>query len=123
MAGRVLDLALHLLDRQVVDTDGNPVGKVDDVEIDEDGYVVALLVGPHAIAARLGGRLGDWLGFWTRVLGGATEPTRIDVDLLTDLGSHVTVARTRTQLGAHRNEDRVREYLIGRIPGGRREGQ
>jgi sporulation protein YlmC with PRC-barrel domain len=31
MAGRVLDLALHLLDRQVVDTDGNPVGKVDDV--------------------------------------------------------------------------------------------
>jgi hypothetical protein len=57
------------------------------------------------------------------VLGGATEPARIDVDLLTDLGSHVTVARTRTQLGAHRNEDRVREYLIGRIPGGRREGQ
>jgi len=121
MAGRVLDLALHLLDRQIVDTDGNPVGNVDDVEIDESGYVEALLVGPQAVAGRLGGRLGEWLAFWTRVLQGGTEPTRIPVDLLTDLGSHITVARSRTELGAHRNEDRAREYLIGRIPGGRRE--
>jgi sporulation protein YlmC with PRC-barrel domain len=123
MAGRVLDLALHLLDRQIVDTDGNPVGNVDDVEIDESGYVEALLVGPQAVAGRLGGRLGEWLAFWTRVLQGGTEPTRIPVDLLTDLGSHITVARSRTELGAHRNEDRAREYLIGRIPGGRREGE
>jgi sporulation protein YlmC with PRC-barrel domain len=123
MAGRVLDLALHLLDRQIVDTDGNPVGNVDDVEIDECGYVEALLVGPQAVAGRLGGRLGEWLAFWTRVLQGGTEPTRIPVDLLTDLGSHITVARSRTELGAHRNEDRAREYLIGRIPGGRREGE
>ena len=121
MAGRVLDLALHLLDRQINDTDGNPVGNVDDVEIDESGYVEALLVGPQAVAGRLGGRLGEWLAFWTRVLQGGTEPTRIPVDLLTDLGSHITVARSRTELGAHRNEDRAREYLIGRIPGGRRE--
>ncbi|HTL24467.1 MAG TPA: PRC-barrel domain-containing protein [Mycobacteriales bacterium] len=123
MAGRVLDLALHLLDRQIIDTDGNPVGNVDDVEIDESGYVEALLVGPQAVAGRLGGRLGEWLAFWTRVLQGGTEPTRIPVDLLTDLGSHITVARSRTELGAHRNEDRAREYLIGRIPGGRREGE
>lgn len=123
MAGRVIDLALHLLDRQIVDTDGNPVGNVDDVEIDESGYVVALLVGPQALAPRLGGRLGEWLAFWTRVLQGGTEPTRIPVDLLTDMGSHITVARSRSELDAHRNEDRAREYLIGRIPGGRREGQ
>lgn len=123
MAGRVLDLALHLLDRQIVDTDGNPVGNVDDVEISEDGYVVALLVGPQALAGRLGGRLGDWLAFWTRVLSGGTEPTRIPVDLLTDMGSHITVARSRSELDAHSNEDRAREYLIGRIPGGRHERQ
>ena len=86
-------------------------------------YVEALLVGPQAVAGRLGGRLGEWLAFWTRVLQGGTEPTRIPVDLLTDLGSHITVARSRTELGAHRNEDRAREYLIGRIPGGRREGE
>ena len=123
MAGRVLDLALHLLDRQINDTDGKPVGNVDDVEISEDGYVVALLVGPQALAPRLGGRLGAWLAFWTRVLGGGTEPTRIPMELLTDTGSHITVARSREQLHAHRNEDRAREYLIGRIPGGRREGK
>ena len=123
MAGRVLDLALHLLDRQINDTDGKPVGNVDDVEIDESGYVVALLVGPQALAGRLGGRLGEWLAFWTRVLQGGTEPTRIGMELLTDIGSHITVARSRTDLGAHRNEDRAREYLIARIPGGRHEGQ
>jgi len=123
MAGRVLDLALHLLDRQVVDTDGNQVGNVDDVEIGDSGYVEALLVGPQALAGRLGGRLGEWLALWTRVLQGGTEPTRIPVDLLTDLGSHITVARSRSELGAHRNEDRARAHLIGRIPGGRREGK
>lgn len=123
MAGRVRDLALHLLDRQIDDTDGNPVGNVDDVEIDDDGYVVALLVGPQALSGRLGGRLGEWLAFWTRVLSGGAEPTRIPMSLVTDMGSHITVARSRSELGAHRNEDRAREYLVGRIPGGRREGK
>ena len=30
---RVLDLNLHLLDRQIVDRDGHLVGKVDDLEL------------------------------------------------------------------------------------------
>jgi sporulation protein YlmC with PRC-barrel domain len=123
MAGRVLDLALHLLDRQITDTDGNPVGNVDDVEISQEGYVEALLVGPQALAGRLGGRLGEWLAFWTRVLQGGTEPTRIPMGLVTDMTSHITVARSRSELHAHRNEDRAREYLVGRIPGGRHEGK
>lgn len=123
MTGRVLDLALHLLDRQVQDTEHVPVGKVDDVEIGEGGYVDALLIGPQALAGRLGGRLGDWLAFWTRALSGGAEPTRVGMELVTDLSSAVTVARSRRELGAHRNEDRVREYVIGRIPGAHRAGE
>jgi sporulation protein YlmC with PRC-barrel domain len=118
--GRRRDLALHLLDRQIVDTDGAAVGNVDDVEISDDGYVTALLVGPQALAPRLGGLLGQWLAFLSEGIGRSStgEPTRIGVDLVTDYGgASITVARSRAQLGAHRNEDRAREYLIGRIPG------
>ncbi|MDP9181981.1 MAG: PRC-barrel domain-containing protein [Actinomycetota bacterium] len=117
--GRERDLALHLLDRQVVDTDGEPVGKVDDVEISDDGYVTAMLVGPQALAGRLGGLLGSWLLFLSEGISrsSTTEPTRIGMELVTDLDVTITVTRSRTELGAHRNEDRAREYVIGRLPG------
>jgi sporulation protein YlmC with PRC-barrel domain len=117
--GRRRDLALHLLDRQILDTDGDAVGNVDDVEISDEGYVTALLVGPQALAPRLGGLLGQWLAFLSEGIGRSStaEPTRIGADLVTDYGSAITVARSRAELGAHRNEDRAREYFIGRIPG------
>ena len=118
-AGRVIDAALHLLDRQVLDPGDRMVCNVDDVEISEDGYVTALLVGPQALAGRLGGLLGQWLAFLSEGIGrsSTSEPTRIGIDLVTDYGPAITVARSREQLGAHRNEDRAREYVIGRIPG------
>jgi hypothetical protein len=34
MAGRTLEAALHLLDRQLVDKDGRLAGKVDDLELE-----------------------------------------------------------------------------------------
>ena len=126
MTGRVRDLGLHLLDRQVIDHDGLEVGNVDDVEllVPEDGsppYVVALLTGPQALGPRLGGLLGVWLVFWSHALTRESEdrPGRIGAELITDLGSRVTVARSRAELGVHRNEDRARDYLIGRLPGAR----
>ncbi|MDQ1537495.1 MAG: hypothetical protein QOE58_1888, partial [Actinomycetota bacterium] len=74
MTGRVRDLALHLLDRQVDDTEGKAVCKVDDLEltVPEDGgppYVSAILCGPQALGPRIGGLLGDWMVFWARALG------------------------------------------------------
>ena len=126
MTGRVRDLGLHLLDRQVVDHDGKEVGNVDDVElaVPEDGsppYVVALLTGPQALGPRLGGLLGHWLVFWSHALTRASgdQPGRIGAELITDIGSRITVSRSRVVLGVHQNEDRVRDYLIGRLPGAR----
>jgi sporulation protein YlmC with PRC-barrel domain len=118
-AGQRRDLALHLLDRQIVDTDGDAVGNVDDVEISDDGYVTALLVGPQALAPRLGGLLGQLVLFLSEGVSrrSTDQPTRVGVELVTDYGSAITVARTREELGAHLNEDRLREYFIGRIPG------
>ena len=130
MTGRVRDLALHLLDRQVVDTDGKAVGNVDDVEflVPDDGsppYVVALLTGPQALAPRLGGLLGQWLLFWSQSVtrGSDDQPGRIGAELITEIGPHLKVARSRRDLGVHENEDRVRAYLIDRIPGARHAGK
>ena len=129
MTGRVRDLALHLLDRQVLDPDKRPVGKVDDVElhVPENGsppYVIALLTGPQALGPRLGGTLGRWLVFLSHALAreGSPNAGRIGYELVTDVGSSISVARTRAELGVHANEDRARDYLVDRIPGARHEG-
>ena len=120
MTGRQRDLALHLLDRQVVDTRGRAVGNVDDVVllVPDDGsppYVVALLTGPGALGPRLGGALGRWV---TRL---SRTPGRIGMELLVDLGSAVTVSRSRRELGVHEAEDWAREHLVDHIPGARGE--
>lgn len=125
MTGQRRDLALHLLDRQIVDTEGGLVGNVDDVELSEEGEVTALLTGPQALAGRLGGLAGHWLqvlshGISRRSTG---EPTRIPVELLTDIGTVITVARSREELQANLNEDRFRDYVIGRIPGAHRASE
>lgn len=130
MTGRVRDLALHLLDRQVVDTDGRAVCKVDDLEftVPDDGsapYVSAILCGPAALGPRLGGLLGHWLVASTHGLGRSENDRlgRIGMELVTDIGTAITVGRSRRELGVHENEDRAREYLVERIPGARHESK
>ncbi|MCW2572373.1 MAG: hypothetical protein JWO88_2431 [Frankiales bacterium] len=124
MTGRVLDLALHLLDRQVVDQDGGLVCNVDDVEflVPEDGsppYLVALLTGPAALGPRLGGLLGRWRVSASQLLGPRhdRQPDRIPSEVVTDIASAVKVSRSRAELGVHPGEDRAREYLVDRLPG------
>lgn len=119
MSGRVRDLALHLLDRQVLDADGRAVGNVDDVElhVPDDGsppYVVALLTGPGALGPRLGGLVGRWVTTLSH------PPGRIGMEHLVELDSALTVSRSREELGVHRAEDVVRALVVDRIPGGRR---
>ena len=130
MTGKVRDLGLHLLDRQVVDTDGRAVCKVDDLEITvpEDGtapYISAILCGPAALGPRLGGLLGRWLVASSHALGRSTESRlgRIGMELVTDIDTALTVARSRAELGVHENEDRARDYIVDRIPGARHEGK
>jgi hypothetical protein len=124
------DLALHLLDRQVQDPEGHNVCKVDDLEltVPADGsapYVSAVLCGPQALAPRIGGLLGHWLLFWSHAIGrdSRDRPERIPVELISGIGSAVTITRTRLGLGLQRNEDRVREYLVERLPGAGHAGK
>src|SRR5690242_11104107 len=64
-APRTLSANSALLDREIFDVHGEPVGRVDDLELTEtdDGgapVLTALLCGPTAFGPRLGGRIGTW---------------------------------------------------------------
>jgi sporulation protein YlmC with PRC-barrel domain len=127
--GRVLDLHLHLLDRQVIDVDGRLVCKIDDLELEVDDtgryYVTAILVGPRALGPRLGGRLGRWVTAIAQRLsdGQSEEPLRIDFAQVSDIGSAITLARRVDELHVRPLEVWVDAHIIGRIPGSRHESQ
>jgi hypothetical protein len=121
--GRLLDAGLELLDRQLVDADGSPAGKVDDLELDErdDGSLVvtAILTGPGALAPRLEGRLGRTVAAVFERLHPESEPSpsRVSFGVVAELGSSIRLTTSLHSLDTNMFEHWVRENLIGRIPG------
>lgn len=116
-----VDLGTELLDRQIVDPDGVPVGQVDDVVLRarDDGRleVAALVTGVAALERRLP-RWARWcLRAATRPVGGLDEPRHIDMAEVTDAGVKVTVTRAGAAAGASPAQDRIRRRIIARIPG------
>jgi sporulation protein YlmC with PRC-barrel domain len=116
-------VAFDLLDRQILDRDGEPVGKVDDLElaVAEDGglYLSALLVGQQVLGRRIGGWFGRWIENVARRLEPTpdTGPLRIPYDLVATVDSAVTLSVRRELLADPPLESWLREHLIGRIPG------
>jgi hypothetical protein len=114
-----------LLDRQIFDVDGLPVGKVDDLELTEpdDGgppVLTAILTGPLALGPRIGGRIGHWWYAVGRRLRPHDDPTpnRIpinQVDRCDRTALRLSVSRDR--LDADRLRDWTRDHVIGPIPG------
>jgi hypothetical protein len=120
---RQYDAQLHLLDRQILDRDGLPVAKVDDIElaVRADGRlaVAALLCGPGALGPRTGGRLGRWTeAIWRRLRPDEDpQPGRIDAALVTGTDSAVHVSASAAELRLDGLERWVRRYVVDRIPG------
>ena len=115
---RYLYIGLSLLDRQVVDSDGRPAAKVDDVELSDDDVPVvsALLCGPAAYGPRIGGRLGSWItAFHRRVV--SDHPVRIPWAFVARVHSAVDLTVSRRDVGSTRLDDWVNDHFIGRIPG------
>ncbi|WP_051761296.1 hypothetical protein [Microbispora rosea] len=116
---RVLHARLHLLDRQVVrESDDRLLCKVDDLEVrpGDRPYVTAILSGPLALGPRLGG-LPGWLMTETDRLFRDEErpgPYRIEMSMVTEIGSAVRVAGRRQDLALERWLTR---NVVGRIPG------
>lgn len=123
MAGRTLLLALHLLDHQVVDTDGRLAGKVDDAELSladpEHPHLSALLSGPGILATRMGRHTwGPWRERMEQHLDSPSGRTaRIPVGAVREVGSGITVNLSADQLAAWGSERWVADHVIGHIPG------
>jgi sporulation protein YlmC with PRC-barrel domain len=116
------DAALDLLDRQLVDVDGRPMGKVDDLELvpAADGrlHVTALLTGPGALGPRLGGRLGEWtVATWRRLRADSgSRPARVPFGEVTDITAAVHLGR-RDDGGTQGLERWLLEHVVRRLPG------
>lgn len=103
---RRLDADLHLLDRQIIDSEGALVGNVDDLELTEhdDGRleVTGLLVGAAALVPRLGGRHSDRvLKAWRKInvqWRDSDRPGWISMDDIAHLDSAVRLSRPRPGL-------------------------
>jgi sporulation protein YlmC with PRC-barrel domain len=107
-----IDLALGLLDHQLVDSEGRRCGNVDDLELDTGKdlpHVEAILVGPPVWRGRgLLGRLA------ASVAGGRT--VRVPWGEVEKIDSAVHLRNTAKEYGLGRGDDRLRPW-IERIPG------
>lgn len=118
----VVDAGFELLDRQIVDCDDIPLGKVDDLECSvADGqiFVSALLCGPGAWAPRIGGRLGAWiLAVWRRLHPAANpEPARVPCEAIAQIDSAVHVRVPADVLATNALDEWMNAHLIERLPG------
>jgi len=116
--GRLLDARLHLLDRQLLASDGEPVGIVDDLDLDD------LRFGDDAapqVTAILTGQV-----LLTRIFGGRPPRSRLQAlpwQLVAKLGTVLRLTPDAGELDHLWVEHWLRDHLIGRIPGGRHAAQ
>ncbi len=127
--GRFLDAALELLDRQLIDCDGNLAGNVDDLEIElpagwpddsvgEKPIVTAILSGPGVLAERFGGRLGHgWAALHRRLHPGTSGSGAIPMAQVRSIDSAIRLGLHRSELASDRLEDWFRVHVITKIPG------
>ena len=104
-----IDVALNVLDHQLLDSDGRRCGNVDDLAI-EDGEVTAILVGPGVWRDRAG-----WIGRLAARIGGGRR-VRVPWSEVEDVSSHVVLKKAAREYGLGRGDDRLRPY-VERIPG------
>jgi hypothetical protein len=112
-----LDLALGILDHQLVDCEGRRCGNVDDLAIEggpgEEAKVVAILSGPSVWRDRAGliGRFAAWIGGGGRV--------RVPWEEVAEVESHVRLRKKAVDYGLGRGDDRMRPWIEW-IPGANR---
>jgi hypothetical protein len=117
--GRLLDARLHLLDRQLVDHQEDPVGIVDDLELSgvEPDRDVAQGTAAPQVTALYSGRVVA-----TRILGGGPPRSllqEISWSLIESLGVVVKLQPTDLTLESNWVERWLCDHIIKHIPGGR----
>jgi sporulation protein YlmC with PRC-barrel domain len=116
LARHPFDLALALLDRQLIDSDGRRCGKADDLVLEGEAggelRVVALRVGPGAMGAEGHGALSRLSARLFR----ADETVEVPLAAIAEVKSELTLDRPAAEFGLARG-DRRAAAIIRRIPG------
>ena len=120
------DLALvrDLLDKRVIDRRGRDMGRVDGIVLDmREGAgprVLAIEIGPVALAHRLSPTFGRWVAALELAFGvDHGRPVRIPFADILEITDSVKVDRAFGETAAATIEQRLRAW-IGRIPGASR---
>lgn len=116
--GQVLDLNLHILDRQVLDNDDVPIGHVDDVEVEgiEPGHT--LDPGSPPVVTNL--VLSS--GLLPRMFGGRPPSTRlhrVPWSAVSNIGTAIELGQPGSAFDVTWPERWARDHVIRHIPGGR----
>ena len=116
-AGHVLDVNLHILDRQVLDTDDVPIGHVDDIEVDgiEPGHELDPTSPPVVTNLVLSS------GLLPRMFGGRPPESRlhrVPWAAVTTVGTAIELGEPGSSFDVTWPEHWVRDQVIARIPGG-----
>ena len=119
-----MQIVRDVLDKQVIDRNGREMGRVDRVLLEQDAgsppHVVALEVGPSALASRLGPAFGRWTMAFLHGLGAERgHPLRIEVGQILGVTDTVKVDMAFSETSAA-NVERTLRALVTRIPGARR---
>ncbi len=118
-----LDAKLHIVDRQILDRDGDPVAVVDELEISDIPYGQPLDpdADPPVITNILTGPV-----LATRIFGGRPPSSRwhrIGWDHVTDVDVTVDLDLPRHEMAAAWVERWMQRHVISKIPGGNRDSQ
>jgi sporulation protein YlmC with PRC-barrel domain len=114
LRGNELDVALRLLDHQLVGSDEVRCGKVDDVALEPDGgelVVAALLSGPRAQRRRLpawASRLSRWVG--------RDVEHRVDWEHVEKIEAAIKLDQPAEALGLGAGDRNARDLIPERIP-------
>ena len=124
--GRLIDARLSLLDRQVLDVDGQPVGVVDDLEVtdlptrqvsDVPEPLVDVRLDPIRVLNLVHGPI-----VLERIVGGRRPRAhfeRVPWNAVAEIGSAIRLAVAADTVPVGWLEDWLARNVIGRIPGGR----
>ncbi len=115
-----VDIGAQMLDRQILSHEGNPVGKVDDVEltVHDDGRieVTGIISGRSALQNRLGPRWGLLLSPARVVTRDFVDSTRIPLRDIDDFDTAIHLKAAAVDKEGSTLEQRLRR-LVRRIPG------
>jgi sporulation protein YlmC with PRC-barrel domain len=110
-----LDLALTVLDRQLIDSQGHRCGRVDDIELagapGAETRVAYLLVGPQAATKRLPRPLRAVISLFAH-----SDAVRVAWTDVSQLSHVVKLSKSSVELGLASGERRAARWL-SRLPG------